>query len=690
MRRISMTMAIALGLLASRVALGEPMPFEGSLRFAISVLPELGGSASTGVADVDLAPYGVSRLALAAHALVVPPTSILAATPSFDPAPLSGVQITASNAAGSLERPSSMAHLGGVMPLHGFAKACLFAPCSGAPLANVVLPLGVVGAGGSTTATAAVNVTVQGAPWTTGVATIRRTVGGVPSIVSATGSSEATASGAMGFNLVTPVFIQTNLPQLPNTFAFVRMLLRVDDEPACSDGADGDGDGEADFPDDPGCASANDLTERDPSLPCDDGADNDGDGAADQDDAGCTGPADPSEQQPGLVCDDGLDQDGDEFADFPADPGCTSAADPAETEPGFACDNGVDDDGDELIDLLDPGCSYRADRDERQLGLDPVCNDGSDQDHDGVADFPFDPGCDAPTDPSERGAPICDDGVDQDGDGRTDFPLDYGCVGPADVDERGVVDLVCDDGLDQDANGVADFPADPGCSSAGDATEGEFVPACANGLDDDDDGAVDGADAGCESSADDAEDIAFGPVPEGQNFLIDGSNALVDESVRVASRAALYLLPGGEVGHRVFGDSFSHISIEGGSIGGELRVRSSAVIRAGSVGGPIRTLGGGVQVFGGTLGGVLEAVGGAIVLHVSDTGGRPFGPVPEVVGQISGTLEDGTPFEVDFMRAPPAAIWLVPEPGASPLGFVALGALALARRRRRRRMQCDA
>lgn len=63
---------------------------------------------------------------------------------------------------------------------------------------------------------------------------------------------------------------------------------------ACQNGSDDDGDGLADFPDDPGCRSAESDLE-DPQ--CDDGVDNDGDGAADWDGAGL-GPADPHCSQP--------------------------------------------------------------------------------------------------------------------------------------------------------------------------------------------------------------------------------------------------------------------------------------------------------------------------------------------------------------------------------------------------------
>lgn len=68
--------------------------------------------------------------------------------------------------------------------------------------------------------------------------------------------------------------------------------------PACSDGADNDGDGLIDFPADPGCTSADDDDETDPPQ-----------------------------------CADGKDNDGDGLIDFPADPGCTAADDNDEVDP---------------------------------------------------------------------------------------------------------------------------------------------------------------------------------------------------------------------------------------------------------------------------------------------------------------------------------------------------------------------
>ena len=64
------------------------------------------------------------------------------------------------------------------------------------------------------------------------------------------------------------------------------------EESDCEDGIDNDGDGRADYPNDPGCDDASDLSEKSPRLTCDDGADNDGDGRIDFDPATFAGPGD--------------------------------------------------------------------------------------------------------------------------------------------------------------------------------------------------------------------------------------------------------------------------------------------------------------------------------------------------------------------------------------------------------------
>jgi len=88
--------------------------------------------------------------------------------------------------------------------------------------------------------------------------------------------------------------------------------LRFDPLPACSDDLDSDGDGLADYPDDPGCSGPGDLLERTAAVASDDGVDNDGDGRTDFDpatradarsgsgDPDCASPTGASES-PGLV-----------------------------------------------------------------------------------------------------------------------------------------------------------------------------------------------------------------------------------------------------------------------------------------------------------------------------------------------------------------------------------------------------
>jgi len=128
--------------------------------------------------------------------------------PVTDPVvfPIAGVQVTAHNAPGNFNIPS-----GGVMPINGAAKICLFGTCGNA-VSNLSVPLTVVGQGGIALVTGAVNLTVIGAPWTTGTAAIGTAftqMGGVHGPASGGASSAAQASGTVA--LVTPIFVSTNI-----------------------------------------------------------------------------------------------------------------------------------------------------------------------------------------------------------------------------------------------------------------------------------------------------------------------------------------------------------------------------------------------------------------------------------------------------------------------------------------------
>lgn len=66
--------------------------------------------------------------------------------------------------------------------------------------------------------------------------------------------------------------------------------------------------------------------------------------------------------------------------------------------------------------------------------------------------------------------PDCDDGIDEDADGLVDYPEDPGCTDPSDDDEQDKT-LVCDNGLDDDLDGLFDFPDDDGCLDSLDTSE---------------------------------------------------------------------------------------------------------------------------------------------------------------------------------------------------------------------------
>jgi hypothetical protein len=89
-----------------------------------------------------------------------------------------------------------------------------------------------------------------------------------------------------------------------------------------------------------------------------------------------------------------------------------------------------------------------------------------DNDLDGLTDSAGgDPGCDAPGDLGEHAATLpCDDGIDNDGDGLRDYPADPGCASPSAATES----PECDDGIDNDGDGGIDTdgnPPDPECDS---------------------------------------------------------------------------------------------------------------------------------------------------------------------------------------------------------------------------------
>jgi hypothetical protein len=417
MRSAAQAIAIvAASLLAQSSAFAATLPFIGQLGTTMHVTnagalpaPTIAGP---GVADVN--PLGGVHLTQASLAGGVFAGAAPGHVPVTDPNvfPIAGLQLSATNAAGLVAAPAT-GPLAGTIPLQGLMKVCLYADCGASSnISNLEIPLSVVGQGGTVFKAGAVNMTVIGAPWTTGTAA----VGTVTAQGSARGpASQASSTAQPGgtLNLVAPMYISTHIGALAEIPAFARLQLVFGATPDCANGGDDDGDGHVDHPADPGCESASDASEQQSGMDCDDGLDNDGDGDVDLADSGCDASTDPSEIS-SIACANTIDDDGDGYTDL-FDPGCDGPTDPSEDSSLLVCDDGLDNDGDGLVDAFaDPDCADLFDPDESS-----ECTDGLDNDGDGLVDFAADPGCKGSTGIRENAQ--CQDGWDNDNDGRIDF-----------------------------------------------------------------------------------------------------------------------------------------------------------------------------------------------------------------------------------------------------------------------------
>lgn len=301
LRRLAFSTLVAtLGIGVSAPVRAVELPFVGELSISILTLEPIAirgnGTATAGTRDG----AHMTSLGLGAGLFSQQQAVIQVTDPSAFP--IMGLQATASNAAASFAETGG-GRFRGSMPLNGVVKVCLFAPCASA-IANIDVPLSVVGQGGSAAVTGPVSVTVAGAPWTTGTAAVGTVAnqGGAHGPASLT-SSTAQVDGQL--NAVTPIYVSTNIgaSSVVPVFGFLRIGFGSLTFPVCDDGLDNDGDGLVDYPDDGGCAGLNDESETDPLR----------------------------------VCDDGVDNDGDGHVDFPADPGCLSLDDLTES-PDLFCD----------------------------------------------------------------------------------------------------------------------------------------------------------------------------------------------------------------------------------------------------------------------------------------------------------------------------------------------------------------
>ncbi len=290
----------------------------------------------------------------------------------------------------------------------------------------------------------------------------------------------------------------------------------------CSDGIDNNGDGEIDYPNDPGCSAPNDNAEDTvcpgPMCPaCADGNDNDMDGQTDYPmDTSCTAAGGTSES---CVTTEAIGQittavtmgtTAGQTNDH--DPICNSTTGNAPDViysidlPAMAAFNvGVSSSFDGVHSLLDSACTNTL-----------VCNDfpplvagnlaagkyflSIDGWFSGSGTFTLtvsgqiaaggscegtlaqagaitcQPGftCDGPVG-ARTCRTQCTDGIDNNMDGTFDYPNDPGCSSPADNNENtvcpGPMCPVCADGLDNDMDGNTDYPMDLQCLAAGGSSE---------------------------------------------------------------------------------------------------------------------------------------------------------------------------------------------------------------------------
>jgi len=198
---------------------------------------------------------------------------------------------------------------------------------------------------------------------------------------------------------------------------------------ACADGADNDGDGLIDYPDDPGCQSVADTDETDPTA---------------------------------AACADSIDNDRDGLVDYPDDPGCDSADDDDETDPPPAGDNLVVT----LTTTSDWNTGYCAD-----IRIDNPGTEAIDWLITVVVEGTIDNLWNANY--SQAGSLLTAEGVDWNNLVQPGQSVAFGFC----AERSGALPppppppAICSDGLDNDGDGLTDFPADPGCQSADDEDE---------------------------------------------------------------------------------------------------------------------------------------------------------------------------------------------------------------------------
>ena len=239
MRRSTILSSICFAPIAALAVAGQAhaaaVPFTGFLTLIIGTLPPI-TTLDSGTATVN----GSGALGFLDSIVLAGGTFATAVSiPVTDPGAAPIIGITASLKNGEASFTTGALPLGGPMAVPGTSNVCLFAACNAKPPANVVVPLtsgGVngVGLGGAPIgSTFFVDITVTGAPWTTGTVTV---FGGEASLsgfihgpASGGASSAAAASGVV--QLVTPIQINTNISAIAALAAFGILELHFVPEP---------------------------------------------------------------------------------------------------------------------------------------------------------------------------------------------------------------------------------------------------------------------------------------------------------------------------------------------------------------------------------------------------------------------------------------------------------------------------
>ncbi len=287
--------------------------------------------------------------------------------------------------------------------------------------------------------------------------------------------------------------------------------------------------------------------------------------AAQRDDAGpngrvVVGVIDTWPPRVAAACNNAADDDGDGLIDWPEDPGCFIAGDRDEADDPSptACSNGLDDDGDGLTDWPDdPECPSRGGRTEAlACAAGPVVPLDGDS---GVIVLPVGgersgtrhPGCSAPEGSAavlafERARPsslrllVVQDYSDD----LAGPPLDSTRLAVSTDCDDPAATLACSEGPalvvpQLPAGPVRVFVHGPDVHPAVDDLgpmapprriewrfDAPFVAACADGRDNDEDGAVDAADPGCRDADDDVEHDPPTPPQCADRVDGDGDGAL--------------------------------------------------------------------------------------------------------------------------------------------------------------------